>query len=68
MRLRRVGGHRIAEQVRYGERSAAEQGQWRIKGTTTAGSGNRAGAGTGQSDVPPDVRSSEFHGPATGVR
>ena len=38
-------------------------GQWRIKGQPRRA--NRAGAGTGQSDVPPDVRSSEFHGPAT---
>src|SRR5271155_1896148 len=40
-------------------------GQWRIKGQPRRA--NRAGAGTGQSDVPPDVRSSEFHGPATGT-
>ena len=63
-RLRRVG-NRMAEQVRYGERSAAERGQWRIKGQPRRA--NRAGAGTRQSDVPPDVRSFEFHGPATGT-
>ena len=28
---------------------------------------NRAGARAGQSDVPPDVRNSELHGPATGT-
>ena len=41
-------------------------GQWRIKGQPRRAL-NRAGAGTGQSDVPPDVRSFEFHGPATGT-
>ena len=65
-RLRRVG-HRMAEQVRYGKRTQrGRTGQWRIKGQPRRA--NRAGAGTGQSDVPPDVRSFEFHGPATLAR
>ena len=57
-RLRRVG-HRIAEQVRCRQRTVARPraGQWRIKGQPRRA--NRAGAGTGQSDVPPDVRSSQ---------